>query len=467
MCSVYGDGLHTLCTTTDNSIHVCLSPYTPLKNIIATLLGIKALMKAAPRAFISVDTMKTFYSPLHSINRITTSSPSLVCLHVAECSPPSELSLGQDTSPWIDMLSNQSLGPVAEGLSREDPDAACNHTAAWDWVHTVQPGYMSIICALGMAGNAFVLLVFCHRRPRHRTAADIYLGNLAAADLLMVSCLPFWVATIIGRFQWRFGETMCQLVNVVISMNYYCSVLFLTLVSADRYLAVTRPLSSHRGAGPGRGRQVPWAHALCLGVWALGALLSLPALLFRTVRSFPELGVDACVMQYPHGGWRMRYNLTFNLVGFLIPVPVVSFCTYHICRVLRESRALRGRSCREQTTAAVAVERKAAYLVMVVLAIFVLCWLPYQIIVLLDSLDYYQVISGCTWAHVLDIGVQLATYLGYSNSALNPFLYVIVGKHFKQRAREVFRQTLCRRRWRKTAGNSNSSTLRYTDSTKV
>ena len=114
-----------------------------------------------------------------------------------------------------------------------------------------------------------------------------------------------------------------------------------------------------------------------------------------------------------------------------------------------------------------AVERKAAYLVMVVLAIFVLCWLPYQIIVLLDSLDYYQVISGCTWAHVLDIGVQLATYLGYSNSALNPFLYVIVGKHFKQRAREVFRQTLCRWRWRKTAGNSNSSTLRYTDSTKV
>ncbi|CAL8296721.1 unnamed protein product [Arctogadus glacialis] len=383
MCSPYGDGLHTLCTTTDHSIH--------------------------------------------------------------------------------------SLGPVAESLSREDSDTVCNDTAAWDWVHTIQPGYMSVICALGMAGNAFVLLVFCHRRPRHATAADIYLGNLAAADLLMVSCLPFWVATVIGHFQWRFGETMCQLVNVVISMNYYCSVLFLTLVSADRYLAVTRPLSSHRGAGPGRGRQVPWAHALCLGVWALGALLSLPALLYRTVRSFPELGVDACVMVYPHKGWRMRYNLTFNLVGFLIPVPVVSFCTYHICRVLRESRALRGRSCREPTTAAAAVvERKAAYLVMVVLAVFVLCWLPYQVIVLLDSLDYYQVISGCTWAHVLDIGDQLATYLGYSNSALNPFLYVIVGTHFKQRAREVFRQTLCRRRWRKkTAGNSNSSTLRYTDSTKV
>ena len=282
------------------------------------------------------------------------------------------------------MLSNQSAaGPVADSLSSRDHDTdSCNSTAAWDWVHTMQPGYMSIICAVGMAGNAFVLLVFCHHRPRHRTAADVYLGNLAAADLLMVSCLPFWVATVVGRFQWSFGQTMCQLVNMLISMNYYCSVLFLTLVSADRYLALTRPLSSHRGEGAGRGRRAPWAHGLCLGVWAVGALLSLPALLFRTVDFFPQLGVDACFLDYPHEGWRMRYNLTVNLVGFLIPVPVVSFCTYHICRVLRESCALRGRSCREQTTttttaaavmAVVVVERKAAYLVLVVLAVFVLC----------------------------------------------------------------------------------------------
>ncbi|CAL8273570.1 unnamed protein product [Merluccius merluccius] len=357
------------------------------------------------------------------------------------------------------MLSNRSGGPLAESLSR-DSEGLCNHTAAWDWLHTMQPGYMSIICAAGVVGNAFVLLVFCHRRRRchhRRTAADVYLGNLAAADLLMVSCLPFWVATVSGGFHWRFGETMCQLVNVVIGMNYYCSVLFLTLVSADRYVALTRPLAS---AG---GRRVAWAHGLCLGVWAAGVLLSLPALLFRTVGFFPDLGVDACFMAYPHAGWRMRYNLTVNLVGFLIPVPVVSFCTYHICRVLRESSALGGR--RGTTTAAAAVvvvERKAAYLVLVVLATFVLCWLPYQVLIFLDSLDYYQVISGCAWGNALDIGVQLATYLGYSNSSLNPFLYVIVGKHFRQQAREVCRQMLCRRKWRQTAYHHNLSSAQTT-----
>ncbi|KAM3871216.1 B1 bradykinin receptor [Diretmus argenteus] len=331
----------------------------------------------------------------------------------------------------------------------------CNHTDAWDWVYTMQPAYMSIICLLGVIGNSFVLCVFCLQK-RRSSVADIYLGNLAAADLLMVSCLPFWVATVIHEFHWRFGEPMCQLVNIVIGMNYYCSVLFLTLVSVDRYLALTRPLSQ------GRQRRAAQARGMCLGIWVVGVLLSLPALLFRSVEFFPDLGVDACYMAYPHVGWRLRFNMTVNVVGFIIPVPVVSFCSYHIVKVLRDSQVMRECSRARR-------ERKAAYLVLVVLAVFVLSWLPYQILTFLDTLDYYQVISGCMWAYVLDIGTQLATYLGYSNSSLNPFLYVIVGKHFKQRAREVFRPVLCSRKWKGRMSshiNANlNSTIKYTDCT--
>ncbi|XP_056151373.1 B2 bradykinin receptor-like [Lampris incognitus] len=337
-------------------------------------------------------------------------------------------------------------------LSAED---VCNHTDAWDWVYTMQPAYMSIICLLGVIGNAFVLLVLCLKR-RHSTIADIYLSNLAAADLLMVSCLPFWVATVNHKFHWTFGEPMCQLVSTVIGMNYYCSMLFLMLVSVDRYLALTRPLSHSRG------RRAAWARGICLGIWVIGVLLSLPGLLFRSVHFLSHLGVDACYIVYPHDGWRLRYNLTVNVIGFLIPVPITSFCSYHIIKVLQDSQAVR--RSRGGGTAA-RRERKAAYLVLVVLAVFVLSWLPYQILIFLDTLDYYQVISGCTWVYVLDIGNQLATYLGYSNSSLNPFLYVIVGKHFKQRASEVFKPMVCSRKWGEsshTCGNLNSTT-KYTD----
>ncbi|XP_033967846.1 B2 bradykinin receptor-like [Pseudochaenichthys georgianus] len=340
-----------------------------------------------------------------------------------------------------------------ETATRDEP--VCNHTDAWDWVYTMQPAYMSIICLFGVIGNSFVLCVFCLQK-RRSTVADIYLSNLAAADLLMVSCLPFWVATVINKFHWRFGEPMCQLINIVIGMNYYCSVLFLTLVSVDRYLALTRPLTH------GRGRRAFWAHGICFTIWIAGVLLSIPAVFFRSVQFFPDLGVEACYLAYPHEGWRLRYNVTVSTVGFLIPVPIVSFCSYHITKVLRHSQNLRKGSRGS-------VESKAAYLVLVVLAVFILCWLPYQLLIFLDTLDHYEVVSGCTWAYVLDIGNQLATYLGYSNSSLNPFLYVIVGKHFKQRAREVFRRVLCRRKrecGKSGRSNVNLNSTKQTESTK-
>lgn len=338
----------------------------------------------------------------------------------------------------------------------ERPELVCNHTDAWVWVYTMQPAYMSIICFLGVIGNSFVLCVFCLQK-RRSSVADIYLSNLAAADLLMVSCLPFWVATIVNKFHWRFGEPMCQLINIVIGMNYYCSVLFLTLVSMDRYLALTRPLTQ------GRERRAFWARGICLGIWIAGVLLSFPAILFRSVKFFPHLGIDACYIAYPHEGWRLRYNMTVNIVGFLIPVPIVSFCSYHITKVIQSSQKLRKGSRGS-------VERKAAHLVLVVLAVFILCWLPYQILVFLDTLDHYQVVSGCAWVYMLDIGNQLATYLGYSNSSLNPFLYVIVGKHFKQRAREVFIFVLCRRKrqeGKSSHSNANLTSTKQTESTKI
>ncbi|XP_029981822.1 B2 bradykinin receptor-like [Sphaeramia orbicularis] len=324
-------------------------------------------------------------------------------------------------------------------------ELVCNHTDAWDWVHTMQPAYMSIICFLGVIGNSFVLCVFCLQK-RRSSVADIYLTNLAVADLLMVSCLPFWVATIIDEFHWRFGTPMCQLINIIIGMNYYCSVLFLTLVSVDRYLALTRPLSQ------GWERRAFWARGICSIIWIAGILLSFPAILFRSVEFLPHLGIEACYLVYPHEGWRLRYNMTVSVVGFLIPVPIVSFCSYHITKVLRISKKMKKGNRGS-------AERKAAHLVLIVLTVFILSWLPYQILIFLDTLDHYEIISGCTWAYVLDIGEQLATYLGYSNSSLNPFLYVIVGKHFKQRAREVFRLLLCRKKWQQ--GKSSQSNANF------
>ncbi|KAJ8341187.1 hypothetical protein SKAU_G00334780 [Synaphobranchus kaupii] len=275
------------------------------------------------------------------------------------------------------MVLNSSEGTVPTTGSWTDGNA-CNHSEAWEWVYSMQPAYMGVICVLGVVSNSFVLCVFCLQRDR-RTVADIYLSNLAAADLVMVCCLPFWVVTVTQEFHWSFGEVLCKFIGVAIAMNYYCSILFLTMVSVDRYLALARPMSFLRL------RDVSWARVLCLAIWVAGGLLSLPALLFRTVKLFPELGVEACCLDYPHEGWSVRYNVTVNIVGFLIPLAVVSYCSYCIVTALNNKEVRKHSAMR--------TERKATHLVLIVLTVFILCWLPYQIVILLDTLYHYNIIS--------------------------------------------------------------------------
>ncbi|XP_010880591.1 B2 bradykinin receptor [Esox lucius] len=305
-----------------------------------------------------------------------------------------------------------------------------NYTLAWKWLSTYQPAYLILISVVGVVANSLVLCVFCLQR-KPCTVADVYLGNLAAADLVLVSCLPFWASTIANNYHWVFGQLMCKLVNVAISMNYYCSVFFLVQISIDRYLALVRPMCQSRL------RRAAWAKGICLGIWVLGFLLSLPILVFRQVNYVAKASVTACYLAFPDPDWQIQRNITNNVVGFLLPVTVVAYCSHHIVMALKEGQLRKsplGRS-----------ERKATKLVFIVLATFLICWTPFQVVRFLDTLDYFQVTTGCLWGHILDICIQLSTYLAYANSTINPFLYVIVGRHFRKRAKEVFGTMLNRR----------------------
>ncbi|KAL7873053.1 hypothetical protein AOLI_G00121240 [Acnodon oligacanthus] len=310
-------------------------------------------------------------------------------------------------------------------LTNVTNNSQCNDSEAWDWLYTMQPVYMFVICVLGIVGNVFVLLVFClHKKAC--TVAEIYLGNLAAADLLLMCCLPFWAINVANGFEWQFGSLMCRLVNTGIKMNMYCSVYFLVLVSADRFVALVHAMSH------GRMRRPWYAKLSCLAMWSLGVLLSIPTLNFRAVEYVPEYNVTACILHYPSYGVEVACDILLILLGFIIPVSVISYCTWKIIQALQRQVMDRFN--------AVNTERKATVLVLVVLLAFLLCWVPFHLVTVLDLLVRFHVLSGCTLQTGLDICNQIFTYLALSNSVLNPILYVIVGKNFQKKVKELLEQ---------------------------
>ncbi|KAA0711655.1 B2 bradykinin receptor [Triplophysa tibetana] len=339
----------------------------------------------------------------------------------------------QETTPSV-------LTPLSPSVSANlTNETQCPNLEIWNWLYVMQPAYMFIICVLGILGNVFVLLVFClHKKAC--TVAEVYLGNLAAADLLLVACLPFWAVNIANGFAWPFGSLMCRLVNTGIRMNMFCSIYLLVLVSGDRYVALVHAMSR------GRMRRPRYAKLSCVAIWCLGLVLNIPTLHFRDTQHIPELNVTACILMYPSAEVGLACDILLILLSFVVPLLVISYCTWKIVRALHAQVMERFNA---QNT-----ERKATLLVLVVLTAFLLCWVPFHLVTVLDILLRLGALGGCSVEAGVDISNQISTYLALSNSVLNPVLYVIVGKNFRKKVKEVTKQLTERKKY--TSGSMTS-----------
>lgn len=303
----------------------------------------------------------------------------------------------------------------------------CPETASevWEWLHTWQPVYVLLITALGIVLNVFVLTVFLlHKKAS--TVAEIYLSNLAVADLVLVCCLPFWAANILNEFNWPFGQFLCKAVNLGIKLNCYGSIYLLVLVSIDRYVALVHTMSY------GQMRRPKYAKLGCLLMWGFGLLLSLPELIYRRVKYIADYDVHACILDYQSHTVALLCDGLMVVFSFMIPFLIISLSVIKIIQALRVKAIERFNA--ERT------EHRATTLMLVVLLAFLICWVPFHITTALDVLSRAKVITWCHFSNVVEICNQFFTYLALFNSVLNPILYVIVGKNFRKKVREVFQQ---------------------------
>ncbi|XP_009557514.2 B1 bradykinin receptor [Cuculus canorus] len=303
----------------------------------------------------------------------------------------------------------------------------------WEIVYYIVPKYINTICVIGMLGNIFVLFTYSlHKHPLK--IPEIYLVNLAAADLIFLTCLPFWAENIRNEFNWPFGTFLCRITSASIRLNMYTSIYLLVAVSADRYFTFVHTLNHSEI------RSKTIAKGICLLTWFFGILLSVPTFMFRTVEYFPLWNISACTLDFPTPSWVSAERLVYNIVGFVFPSAAIIFLNFStICSLqknARERRALRTKSSKEQK------DTKATRLIFTVVLIFLLCWTPYHFFVFLDILHQTEVIKGCFWEELLNFGEQFGYTLATTNSCINPVIYVFVGKYFRQKALEVFSQLI-------------------------
>ncbi|MBN3312541.1 GPR1 protein, partial [Atractosteus spatula] len=268
----------------------------------------------------------------------------------------------------------------------------------------------SISFVLGAIGNGAVIWATGFKTKK--TVNTIWLLlNLAVADFVFVLFLPFSIDYVVNDFHWNFGKALCKVNSFISVMNLFASVLFLTVISLDRYVALVHLSWSQRNRTPLNSVFV------CVGVWITAAALSTPSLIFRDTLTIQKRVV--CYNNFHDTDLHtavLRHTIIVSVrtvVGFLIPFSTISVSGVMLVVKMRRSAAVKLTNF-SKTVAAIIVA-------------FFFCWAPYHIFSLMEITVHHN----SRLHDVLRTGFPLATSLAFFNSCLNPILYVFTGKKVK------------------------------------
>lgn len=295
-------------------------------------------------------------------------------------------------------------------------------------VSVVVPLLFGLIVVVGLFGNALVVLVVAVNQQM-RSTTNLLIINLAIADLLfIVFCVPFTATDYVLPF-WPFGEIWCKIVQYLIVVTAYASVYTLVLMSLDRFLAVVHPITS---MSIRTERNAITAIAV---TWVVILIASVPVYLSHGEVTYTYSSAEhtACVfleadfVNRPDGYNKPAFQIIFFATSYVTPLALI--CGLYLWLLLRLWRgaAPGGHVSAESRRG----KKRVTRMVIVVVAIFAICWFPIQLILVLKSVDRYEITNT-------SVMVQIVSHvLAYMNSCVNPILYAFLSDHFRKAFRKV------------------------------
>ncbi|KAM5309070.1 urotensin-2 receptor [Glossophaga mutica] len=316
----------------------------------------------------------------------------------------------------------------ASSFPTPEPPHSPNASLNSSWASTAERGAREDLVAtgaigavllamgvVGVAGNAYALVVTC-RFLRASASLHVYIVSLALADLLYLLSIPFVVTTYVTR-EWHFGDVGCRVLFSLDFLTMHASIFTLTVMSRERCAAVLRPLAAAQ-------RSKGYRKGLALATWLLALLLALPMML--AIRLVPRGPKSLCLPAWGQSTHRAYLTLLFgtSIVGPGLAIGLL---------YLRLARAywLSQRACFPQTRRL--PNPRVLPLLLGTVLLFWACFLPFWLWQLLAQYRGAQPLTPRT-ARIVN---YLTTCLTYGNSCVNPFLYTLLTRNyrdFRQRA---------------------------------
>lgn len=282
------------------------------------------------------------------------------------------------------------------------------------------PVSYSIIFMVGLVGNVTSIGIYV-TKLRPWKSSSIIMVNLALTDLLYVLSLPCLIYYYSMGESWTLGDLPCRFVRVGFLLNLYGSILFLTCVAVFRYVVVIKPLLA------AEVQKSSWGIAACSAVWIIALVEICP--LF-TLISLKEHNNKTYCLDFA-SSTRINdvrvYGSVLTTLGFVVPLVVVFICYIRIVKQLGRGPCTTNR-----------FRLRTRRLTVLILVVFVTCFLPYHIMRVLRTETRSVHLSMCVIERAVHTGYIISRPLAGFNTFFNLALYTLSGDKFRKAFYSIF-----------------------------
>ncbi|XGW10693.1 hypothetical protein V3C99_012304 [Haemonchus contortus] len=331
-----------------------------------------------------------------------------------------------------------------------------------------------IVFLVGTVGNAMVIFVV-NRFKRMRNVTNVFLASLSTADLCLIwFCVPIMFVKYMSH-TWFMGRFACYSVHYIQQFTCICSVLTMTMISFERFVAIAYPMRNMWLSSIGRAKKV------ILLIWLLSAILAIPTAIridYETNISLSGQRVHWCRRRFPNGflGYsRIKLNRIYAVYQMLLlivfPVVTMSICYarvsvivytssksrlalsqamvafskaatdavhfsgYSTIPVISTSRELKSATStinaytkHKSARVAEANKKQIVQMLISIVVMYTVCWLPTIVDELLTSFGYICRTSNTPSLKHMRMGFNALTYC---QSCINPILYAFISQNFR------------------------------------
>ena len=253
----------------------------------------------------------------------------------------------------------------------------------------VEVGFLIAMNILSLIGNTLICLSV-YKNARLRTTTNLYIIALAVSDLLSALFVMPISASVLIAGDWILGGTLCQIHAFFSLFVIYVSPVTMGLTAVNRYVRICKSDQQYKRLFSARK-----SRALLASVWSFVACYTVvPRLFGLQAYEFVPGYAQCSIAHLSETGKSIHYGIVLTFF-FLTPLVSTTFSYTKVAKMIRKHNTSasatiqRRKSARERSRkwrnskGITSHEIKLSKSLFAVVFAFMICWVPFWIIVIL------------------------------------------------------------------------------------